>query len=339
MTAPAAQTEPVPLRLLLPLLTGAVILLGLASCCLGRLHIAPSDLWTALWEPGASGQTAVVLWRIRIPRMLAAAAVGAALAAAGTVFQVLFRNPLVSPDVLGVSHGAGVGAALGLLWGLPAAGVQLLAFAGGLLAVWLVYRVARQVPGQDPALALILSGIVVGAVLTAALSMLKYTADTDNTLPSIVFWMMGSLTSITLTDVRFSVPLILAAIVPLLVVSWQLNLLALGEEEAHALGADVRRLRLLVVGCATLATATSVSISGVVGWVGLIVPHACRVAVGPEVGRLLPVSVLCGAGFMIAVDTLSRMLAGVEVPLGILTALLGAPIFLRLLVTAERTWA
>lgn len=330
------------LGVLVPLLAGGVALIALFSVCLGRLPISPGSLFWALWTSPAEGtpeaQVSLVLWRIRIPRTLAAAAVGAALAAAGTCFQVLFRNPLVSPDVLGVSAGAGVGAALALLCNLPAWGVQVCAFLGGLLAVWFVYAVAARVPGQDPALALILSGIVIGAVLSAALSFLKYVADANNALPNIVFWLMGSLASITLTDVKYTVPLILVSLAPLALVSWRLNLLALGDEEARALGAEVAGLRAIAIACATLATASAVSMAGVVGWVGLIVPHAARLAVGPEVGRLLPVAVLAGAGFLMAVDTLARTVAGVEVPLGILTALIGAPLFLRLLTRGERTW-
>lgn len=338
------EAAPVSLYVLLPLIFGCVAVIALLSVCLGRMRISPGDLFTALTArvPPAQGsfeaQVSLVLWHIRLPRMFAAAAVGAALAAAGTCFQVLFRNPLVSPDVLGVSAGAGVGAALALLSSAPAWIVQVAAFAGGLGAVLLVYKVASRVPGQDPALALILSGIVVGAVLSAALSFLKYVADANNALPNIVFWLMGSLASITLADVRYTVPLIGLSLVPLALVSWRLNLLALGDDEARALGAEVQGLRAIAIVCATLATASAVSMAGVVGWVGLIVPHAARLAVGPEVGRLLPVAVLCGAGFLIAVDTLARTIAGVEVPLGILTALIGAPVFLRLLTRGERTW-
>lgn len=340
--SPRTPAPPVSLAVLLPLLAGGVGLIALLSVCLGRLSIAPSSLFFALFSNPVEGspeaQVSLVLWRIRLPRTLAAAAVGAALAAAGTCFQVLFRNPLVSPDVLGVSAGAGVGAALALLANMPAWGVQVSAFAGGLAAVWFVYAVASRVPGQDPALALILSGIVVGAVLAAALSFLKYVADANNALPNIVFWLMGSLASITSTDIKYTVPLIAVALAPLALVSWRLNLLALGDEEARALGAEVRGLRAIAISCATLATAAAVSMAGVVGWVGLIVPHAARLAVGPEVGRLLPVAVLSGAGFLMAVDTLARTVAGVEVPLGILTALIGAPVFLRLLTRGERTW-
>ena len=265
--------------------------------------------------------------------------VGAALAASGAAYQSLFRNPLVSPDILGVSAGAGLGAVLGIFLSLPVAGIQLLAFGGGITTVTLVWLVAAAVRGRDAVLVLVLAGIVVGALAGAMISLLKVLADPYDQLPAITFWLLGSLAGTTGADVLGAIPTVLSGLLPLALLRWRIDILAMGDEEARALGVEAGRLRRLVIAAATLATAAVVAISGQVGWIGLIVPHAARMLVGPGFARLPPAAMLLGAGYLLLVDTLARSLAAVETPLGILTALIGAPLFLWLLARGRTGWA
>ncbi|HEV2431303.1 MAG TPA: iron ABC transporter permease, partial [Burkholderiales bacterium] len=264
--------------------------------------------------------------------------IGAALAAAGSAYQGMFRNPLVSPDILGVSTGAALGAVHAIFLTQNIFFTQALAFAGGLAAVALVYGVGSRLRGHDPLLALVLTGVVIGTLLGSAIALLKYLADPYNQLPAITFWLLGSLASIAPKDLLAAAPLALAGLVPMLLLRWRMNLLALPDDEARALGVDTRRLRTLVVACATLMTASVVAISGIIGWVGLLIPHAARLLVGPDFGRLLPLAMLMGAAFLLAVDTLCRTIATIEVPPGVLTALIGTPFFLWLFALARRTW-
>ncbi|HXF53366.1 MAG TPA: iron ABC transporter permease, partial [Hyphomicrobiaceae bacterium] len=264
--------------------------------------------------------------------------VGAALAAAGAAYQGLFRNPLVSPDILGVSTGAGLGAVLGIFLSLPVGGIQLSAFAMGLATVGLVYFIATLVANREPILVLVLSGVVVGSLAGAAVSLLKILADPYDQLPAIVFWLLGSLSSIRKGDVWSSAPFVLIGLVPLVLLRWRINVLSLGDEEAKALGVEAGRLRFVVISAATLITASVVAISGVIGWVGLVIPHLARMLVGPNFDRLLPTSMLMGGGYLLIVDTLARTVGRIEVPLGILTAIVGAPFFLWLLVRGRTGW-
>jgi iron complex transport system permease protein len=262
--------------------------------------------------------------------------VGAALAAAGATYQGMFRNPLVSPDILGVSAGAGLGAVAAIYLGLPIVAVQALAFVGGLLAVGVVLAVAGLVRRHDPVLVLVLAGVAVGALLGAGISLVKILADPMAQLPTITFWLLGGLNAVTAADLLATAPALLAGLVPMALLRWRINLLGLPDEEALALGVAVGRLRLVLVAAATLATAAAVSLTGIIGWVGLVVPHVARLLVGPEFSRLLPASLLLGGGFLVATDTLARTVAPIEVPLGILTALVGAPFFLFLLARPGR---
>jgi iron complex transport system permease protein len=287
---------------------------------------------------GAPGPGEIVFMRVRLPRVAAAALVGAALAGAGTAYQTLFRNPLVSPDILGVSSGAGLGAVLGILLSFPVAGIQTLAFGFGLGTVALVYLIAAALHGHDRTLVLVLSGVVVGALAGACISLVKILADPYDQLPAITFWLLGSLASVKLADLAIVAPLVLIGLVPLILLRWRIGVLSLGDDEARALGVDVTRLRLLVIGAATLMTASVVAISGVIGWIGLMIPHIARMLVGPNFDRLLPASMLMGAAFLLLVDTLARTMARIETPLGILTAVLGAPFFLWLLARGRKTW-
>ena len=263
---------------------------------------------------------------------------GASLAAAGAAYQGLFRNPLVSPDILGVSTGAGLGAVVGIFLSLPVAAIQLFAFAGGLATVALVYAISAAVRGREPTLVLVLAGVVVGSLAGAAISLLKVLSDPYDQLPAITFWLLGSLASIRKADVFAAMPLVLLGLVPLILLRWRINVLSLGDEEAKALGVEAGRLRLVVIAAATLVTSSVVAISGVIGWVGLVIPHIARMLVGPDFSRLLPASMLLGAGYLVLVDTLARSIARVETPLGILTAMIGAPFFLWLLARGRDGW-
>ena len=272
-----------------------------------------------------------VLMTIRAPRVLAGLLIGAALAASGAAYQTLFRNPLVSPDVLGVSAGAGLGAVLGIFLGAPILLIQLFAFAGGLATVALVALIGASISGRDPVLVLVLGGVVVGALAGAAISLLKILADPYDQLPAITFWLLGSLASIRLQDALTILPMVALGLLPLILLRWRIDILSTGDEEARALGLSAGRLRALVIACATLMTASVVALAGVIGWVGLVIPHIARMLVGPAFSRLLPMSLALGGGYLVLVDTLARSLARIEIPLGILTAIVGAPFFIWLL--------
>ncbi|MEO6268741.1 MAG: iron ABC transporter permease [Lautropia sp.] len=279
-----------------------------------------------------------VLVGIRLPRAVAAIAVGGCLAAAGASYQAIFRNPLVSPDILGVSAGAGLGAILGIFLSLPVGGIQLLAFLGGLAAVGLVAAVVASTRGRESVLTLILGGVVIGSLAGACTSLVKVLADPYDQLPAITFWLLGTLAPVTGSDLLAVLPFALLGLVPLFALRWRIGVLSLDDDEAAALGIPVRRTRLLVIGCATLMTSSVVAIAGVIGWVGLVIPHIARMLVGPAFSRLLPASVLLGAAYLLLVDTLARSLSENEVPLGILTAVVGAPFFLWLLARGRRGW-
>jgi len=289
-------------------------------------------------EAGLSTPGEIAFGRVRLPRVVAGLVVGAALSGAGAAYQTLFRNPLVSPDILGVATGAGLGAVVGILLSLPVAGIQVLAFAGGLATVAVVYLIAAALRGHDRTLVLVLGGVVVGALAGACISLVKIMADPYDQLPAITFWLLGSLAAVKMSDLAVAAPLVVAGLVPLVLYRWRVGVLSLGDDEARALGVDVGRLRGLVIAAATLMTASVVAIAGVVGWIGLMIPHIARMLIGPNFARLLPASMLLGAAFMLVVDTAARSMARVETPLGILTAVLGAPFFLWLLARGKKTW-
>ena len=320
--------------------TLALMLLALVALGAGRYPITPREVAAIVWSHvtgSVEHATAdAVVWQIRLPRVAVAMLVGAALASAGAAYQHLFRNPLVAPDTLGVSSGAALGAVLGIFVGAGFIVIEIAAFAGGLAAVAAVMLIAARLRAHDPPVTLILTGIVVASLLGAGISLLKYLADPYNELPAITFWLMGSFASASRTEVASLVPAVAIALVVLLALAWRINLLALTEDEARALGVNTSRLRGIVIAAATLATAASVAVSGIIGWVGLVVPHMARLVVGPEFSRLLPAAALFGAAFMLAIDTVSRTVAPVEVPPGILTAVIGTPVFIALLARARR---
>ncbi len=320
------------------------VLLFLLSFALGRYPIPPDQLITILAAKFVSLEHTwpdtldTVVFQIRLPRIIAAMLVGAALAVAGVAYQGMFRNPLVSPDILGASAGAGFGAALGIFYSFSIVGIQVSSFLFGLAAVLLAYSISNRIR-HDPMLALILSGILIGTLFTAGTSLFKYMADPYDKLPAITYWLMGSLAAIAPRDVFSVIIPMLVGAVPLYLLRWRLNVLSLGEEEARALGINTGRLKLTVIICSTLMTAAAVSICGVIGWVGLLVPHLARMVVGPNYKVLLPTSILMGSSYLLLVDDLARLMGAVEIPLGILTSLIGAPFFLYLLQRNRRGWS
>ncbi|MGP4806330.1 FecCD family ABC transporter permease [Agrobacterium cavarae] len=320
-----------------------VAVLAAISMMIGKYGSGPTLLLEALRSmvTGSSQDPllATVFWNVRLPRVVAAVVVGGALAAAGATFQGLFRNPLVSPDLLGVSVGASLGAVLGIFLSLPFLLIQGLAFTFGLAAVSLVYIVGGMIRARDPLLTLVLVGIAVQALIGAGISLLKILADPYDQLPAITYWLLGSMTAITRTEVLSILPAVVIGIVPMVLLRWRMNVMTFGEDEARSLGVDTRIVRLALVAGATLVTAATVSVTGVVGWVGLIIPHIARMLVGPDFRRLLSASIICGSAFLLVVDILARSIASIEIPLGILTAAVGAPFFLWLLIAGGKGWS
>lgn len=272
-----------------------------------------------------------VVLLIRLPRIVGAMLVGGALALAGGAYQGVFKNPLVSPDLLGVAAGAGVGASFAILMHWPGWCIQLCAFCCGLVAAGMAVSLPRVMRNRT-VLMLVLSGVIVSGFMSAVQGILKYVADSDSELPSIVYWLMGSLNDVKRENIAGTAPVALAAMAALLAVRWRINLLSLSDIEARSLGVDVQRLRRFAIVCATVLTASVVCLAGNIGWVGLIVPHLARLLVGEDNRYSLPASVLAGACFMVVVDTLTRTLTSGALPLSILTGLVGAPLFVLILV-------
>lgn len=322
----------------------ALLGLVLVSLSVGRLGIDPGEAIAASLRrltgdfDATPSRAEIVLWNVRFPRVVAAISIGAAVSAAGAAYQGLFHNPLAAPDVLGVSAGASLGAMLGLFLSLPVVAVQGLSFVGGLCAVAIVQAIAALVRQRDPALVLVLAGVAVSSLCGAAISLIKLLADPYTQLPTMTYWMLGSLGAVTLHDVAAALPALAAGVLVMFLLRWRLTVLSFGDEDARALGLDVVRLRGVFIAAATLVTAAAVSISGAIGWVGLVIPHVARLVAGPDFSRLLPATLLLGGSFLLVVDTLARCLATVEIPLGILTAIVGAPFFLFLLARGECGW-
>lgn len=319
------------------LLVGILLASILLALHLGKYPIPFIQLWQSLFcADCTTAQIDTVIWQIRLPRIFVACIVGAALACAGSAYQGMFKNPLVSPDILGVSAGAGFGASLAIFYDLSLLYVQLFAFFGGLCAVLVVSLIASRNRQRDPLLVLVLAGVAVGTLLGSGISLLKILADPFTQLQSITFWLLGSLTAITMQDAWQLFGLISLGIVPLFLLRWRLNLLSLDEDEAQTLGLSVKRTRYLLIIFTTLCTASAVSVTGIIGWVGLVVPHIARLLVGANFIILLPTSLLLGASFLLITDTLARTVAEIEIPLGILTSLCGAPFFLYLLLRSKK---
>ncbi len=277
-----------------------------------------------------------VVMDVRLPRILAGVLVGAALSISGASFQGVFQNPLVSPHILGVASGAGFGAALAILLFDNLWLIHLVSFLFGLASVGMTYALSR-VYKTTPILMLVLSGIVVGSLFSALTSFLKYIADPMNKMPAIVFWLLGSLNHVSSKDLLITAPIFITCITSLLMVRWQINLLAMGEEDAKSLGVNTETLKTLIIISATIATASAVCISGIIGWIGIMIPHIGRLIVGPDHKYLLPISMLIGAAYLVTVDTIARTALVTEIPIGILTAIFGAPVFALLLRKTQKT--
>lgn len=320
-----------------------LLVAAILSLMLGRLRISPTDvlkiLSSAIFPIEQTWPSTLqsVLFDVRIPRLLTGMLVGAGLSVSGAAFQGLFRNPLVSPHILGVSAGAGLGAALAILFFGNIYMIQVLSFVFGLLAVSMTYLLSR-VYKTTPILMLVLSGIIVGALFSASTSLLKYIADPINQMPSIVFWMLGSLNNSSNKDLLIVGPVMAIGIAILLAIRWRINLLAMGEEDARALGVNTGQIRAIIIICATVISASAVSVAGIIGWIGLVIPHIGRLLVGPDNKLLLPVATLIGASYLVAVDTVARTAMESEIPIGILTAMVGAPIFAYLLRKNRSAW-
>lgn len=324
------QDRLLPLLIILAIVT---ILVSIVALCIGRYSINVGDVFRILisrflpLEQTWDDTTQNVVLLLRLPRILASIVVGASLSVSGVTYQSIFKNPLAAPELLGVFHGACVGAASAILLGLN---TQILALIGGITAVGLTFLVTRFFKSDSSAI-LVLSGVIVSGLMRSIWGLLKYVADPESQLPNIVFWELGSLSDMTMQKLAVIVPLIVISMVVLMVMRWQFNLLSLGDNEARSLGVNVTVIRTVTVICATLLTSCAVCLSGIIMWVGLIIPHLSRLFIGPDNKRLIPVVSFVGAIFLIIIDTLGRSLSGLEIPLSILTGIVGAPGFILLL--------
>lgn len=319
------------------------IILFFASFLIGRYPIDPVDVIKTILRPifpqlEVSQTITTIVFEIRLPRIIGALVVGAALAMAGSAFQGIFKNPLVSSDLLGVSNGAGFGAALAILLSGLNVVTQIFAFVFGLISVSVTYLISKSYKNGG-ILVLVLSGVAISAFFGALVSAVKFIADPDDKLPEIVYWLMGSLASITVDKlIMISVPIIIGVVI-LMLLRWRINLLSMGDEEAQALGLNPSRTRLIVIAACTLLTSAAVSVSGIIGWLGLVIPHMTRMIVGPDNKILIPASLSLGASFLLLIDNISRAVISIEIPIGILTAVIGVPIFLYLLRKGYSEWS
>lgn len=330
-------------RFLLAVLLFLVVMLG--SFMVGRFAVDP---WEAVRivaakvlpiEPTWSEMDAKVVWDVRWPRLLMAVLVGAALSCSGAAYQGVFRNPLVSPDILGVAAASSFGAALGIiLHDAYSPSVQVYAFLCGILGVACAYFLAYT-KGSIPNTMLILAGVVTSSLFNAGVSVMKYLADPYDDLPAITFWLMGSLSGMRWENLLFAAPVIIVAMIALWFVSWRLNILTMGDDEARSLGINTTRLKVTVIICATALTATAVSQCGAIGWIGLVIPHMARMVVGPDHRKLIPTAAVLGATFLLLIDNLTRTASETSLPLSIPIAFIGAPVFAILLRNSTRQWS
>ena len=325
-----------PQGAVIAMLGAALVICMVGSVTLGRYPIGLREMCGILgsrlvdvepfWKPVQES----LLLNHRLPRILLACMVGCCLSAAGAAYQGVFQNPMAAPDILGASNGAAFGAALAILLGHSGGMITVFAFAASLATVGAVIYVGSRARGKR-VLGLILSGIMIGSRVSSGTSFIKLVADPEDTLPAITYWLMGSLNGASPKDVLFALFPMALGLVPLHLLRWRLNILTLGDEEAQTMGVNAKRLRAGVIFAATLVTAASVSVSGVIGWVGLVIPHLTRRMGGNNYKHLMPASMLFGAIFLLMVDNLSRNLLATEIPLGILTSLIGAPFFIYLI--------
>ena len=314
-----------------------LLILVVIGIGLGRLYISPEHVIKIFWnywfplEQTWSEQEASVIYMIRLPRVLAAMMIGAALAVSGAAYQSVFKNPLVAPDMLGVSSGACVGASITILLGLSFSSVQIGAFLGGLIDVSCAVAIPKII-GKESIVMLVLSGIIVSGLMSSFLGIIKYLADSETQLPEITYWQLGSLVNVLWTNIIFSGIPILCCLIFMLSIRWYMNVLTLGEVEIHMLGNHSKWIRYAIILAATILTACSVCISGTIGWIGLVIPHFSRMLVGSNNQKLIPLSIVLGAVFLLFIDTISRASISAEIPLSILTGIIGAPFYFYLLV-------
>ena len=321
---------------LITLLVVVLVVVFFIALCAGRYSIRVTEVVrilassvfdvTQTWDDKAYG----VIFTLRLPRTIGAVLVGAALSLAGAAYQGVFKNPLVSPDLLGVSSGACVGAAIAILLGMNSLGVQALAFAVGIGAVTLTMLIPRLFRSSSMMM-LVLSGVIVRGMMDSVVGIIKYIADPETQLADITYWTLGSLVKVLSSDLFAIAPVIAAGCLMVLLLSWRINILSLGEQEARALGVHVGFVRGVVILCSTLLTASAVCVCGTIGWVGLVIPHLSRITIGQDNTKSIPVSLLMGAIFMVAIDTLARVLTSLELPLSILTGIIGAPFYFMVL--------
>lgn len=320
---------------------GLLILAVIFSLFLGRYRVTPGEVFGILFKDVIRGEkywsaaAEAAILNLRLPRIFLACLVGCALSAAGTVYQGIFMNPLASPDILGATNGAAFGAALAILLGAQRGVVTLCSFALGGATLAVVFAISAGARGKK-VMTLILAGIMVSSLASAGTSFIKLVADPSNKLPAITYWLMGSLSGVEMKDVCLAAVPIILGTVPLIIIRWRLNLLTLGDEEARALGVNAPRLRILAAVCATLISASCVAVCGPIGWVGLVIPHLARRFTGNDFRHLLPLSMIMGALYLLVIDDLSRNLLATEIPIGILTALVGAPFFIWLIMRREQ---
>ena len=318
-----------------------VVVAAGVSLMLGRYPIDPLQAIAMLVDQVVplpqtwTDQQATLFFNVRLPRVLLGLMVGCCLAVAGAAYQGTFQNPLVSPDILGASQGAAFGAALAILLGFSAAGVSLTAFAMALLTVFLVLLISARAKGNHM-MVVVLAGVMVSSLFQAGVSYAKLVADPTDELADITYWLMGSLTSAKMSEVTTVFPLMLVGCAVLFALRWRINILTMGDDEAATMGVNARLIRIVVIVAATIVTASSVCVTGMIGWVGLVIPHLCRMLVGADYRRLIPASMLMGAGFLLVVDDVARLATTAEIPIGILTAFVGAPFFLYLITRRKK---
>ena len=323
-------------KALIPLLLLLYIVIFIASFSIGRFPVGPIDLIKILFskifpiEADWTRQAESVVFNIRLPRIIAASLIGAGLSLSGAVFQTIFRNPMVSPDVLGTTSGAAFGAALALLLHFPSASLPVSAFLFALAAVLLAWSVGSRVP-RNQVLGLILGGIMISTLFGSGTSFIKLVADPNDDLPAITYFLMGSLAGIRNSDLKIITLPMIISFIPLLLLSWRMNLLSLPEDEARSLGVNTKAMRAVAIAAASLMSASTVAVAGMIGWVGLVVPHIARMLAGPDSRKAMPATMIIGAAFLTVVDTVSRTISHQEIPIGILTSFIGAPFFLYLI--------
>ena len=318
-----------------------IVVLVFISLALGRYPIEPADAFNMLlaqWFPIEetwSNQAEILYFNVRLPRIMMALLVGCCLSAAGASFQGTFQNPLASPDILGASQGAALGAAIAILLGAGSFAISMTAFAFSMITIVLVFIISSVARGNR-IMVTILAGVMVSSLFSAGVSFCKLVADPTDQLPAITYWLMGSLTAVRLEDVVHVLPAMVIGCAVLIILRWRINILTMGDDEAATMGVNARRIRIIVTFMATLITATCVSVTGIIGWVGLVIPHLARMVVGCDYRRLMPTSMLMGAAFLLVVDDVSRLATTAEIPIGILTAFIGAPFFLYLILRRKK---